>query len=788
MRHVNKILIILFIIPVHLLSQNQTISFQDGVDGYDGTIDTYIDNTTPNSSYGASTSLSWDGAPAEITTFINFNNIFVSQGGSIPNNSYIVSATLTYYVYGSGDNAAVSEVSPSWDNSLTWNQFDFGNDIGSFVGFAESGTVNTYESIDVTSSLSSWISNPSLNHGWIFQFTGNGGSDVYSSERSTVNQRPELTVIFSDNLPANQPTLIAPTDKSTDITLSPQLIVNVTDPENEILEVGYFAHAISSSVNFTIIGIPDTQHYTDNVNNNQYFYDQMNWIVANKDALNIVYVSQLGDCVENGDTYDSEWQVVNTAWTIVEDPVTTGLVDGMPYGLNVGNHDQSSGSTLKYNEYFGISRFQGRAYYGGHYGSDNDNHYELFSAAGMDFIIVDLEYDSTPEQDVLDWGDALLKTYSNRRAIVVSHYIIDADDDAIPNAFGAQGQIIYDNLKDNSNLFFMLCGHRSEEGRRSDVFNGNTIYTLLSDYQGYPNGGNGFLRIMEFRPSENKIYVSTYSPSLNQFEIDGNSQFVLDYDMGSETSQEIANVNNVMSGSNVSFTWSSLSLETEYEWYVEVFDGNNTITSPTWSFITEVEDSSLPVFLSSFTGVRTEKGIYLEWVVESELENAGFIIEKSPGLENGSFSEIASYVYMDELKGRGNASDIKIYSFVDSDILNGHTYFYRLADVATNGAVTYHDAIRIISELDIPDFSLQQNYPNPFNSVTTITFNLPKAIFVEITVFDVQGRNVQTLVNEHKTAGRHHFTFDASNLASGIYYYEMKTSDFNSVKKFILTK
>ncbi len=685
MKYVNIILILLFIIPVKVLSQNQTIIFQDGVDGYDGTIDTYIDNSNPNSSFSSSTSLLWDEAPAKRTTFIRFDNIFVSPGGSIPDNSYIISATLTYYVYDLGDNAIVSEVLSSWDNSLTWNQFDFDNDIGIFIGTAESGTTNTYESIDVTSSLSSWSSNPSLNHGWIFQFTGDGGSRIYSSEWTTVNQRPVLTVVYSENFPPNQPTLISPIDNSTDITLSPSLIVNVSDPENDNLQVNYFARAISSSVNFTIIGVPDTQHYTDNVNNNQYFYDQTNWIVANKDALNVVFISQLGDCVENGDTFDSEWQVVNTAWTMVENPVTTGLVDGMPYGLNVGNHDQSpvnggsTASTLKFNQYFGFSRFQGRMYYGGHYGSDNDNHYELFSASGMDFIIINLEYDTTPEQVVLDWADALLKTYSNRRAILVSHYLIEADDEPSPSAFGTQGQIIYDDLKDNSNLFLMLCGHRTTEGRRSDVFSGNTIHTLLSNYQGRPNGGNGFLRIMEFRPSENKIYISTYSPSLNQYETDSNSEFVLDYNMGSEPIQQIDNVNNVVSGSNVSFTWSSLSPETEYEWYVEVSDGNNTTMGPIWSFTTEEEDISLPVFVSSFTAARSENEIYLEWLVGSELENAGFIIEKSVESESSPFFEIASYVTMDELKGRGNASDIKFYSFVDRDILKGQTYFYRLS-------------------------------------------------------------------------------------------------------------
>ena len=466
--------------------------------------------------------------------------MYASEGGIIPDNSYILSGTLTYYVYNAGDDAQVSTVISSWDETLTWNQFDFGSGIGNTVGMAEAGTANSYKNLDVTESIRNWASAPSSNYGWIFQFTGTDGSDIYSSEWATAQQRPSLTIMYSSNFPPDQPSLLAPDDGSTDVSFSPDLTVYVSDNNANNLEVRYYARAVSSAAAgyFTIIGVPDIQHYTYYPARNQYFYDQTEWIVSQKDALNIVYVSQLGDCVQNGDTNDSEWQVVNAAWTILENPLTTGLAHGIPYGLNVGNHDQtptgggSSASTSKFNEYFGITRFQNRAYYGGHYGSDNDNHYDLFSASGLDFIVINLEYDTTPEQDLLDWVDALLKTYSNLRAIVSSHYLIEPDFDANPNAFGTQRQIIYDNLKDNSNLFLMLCGHRHGEGRRADVYMDNTVYTLLSDYQDYPNGGNGFLRFMEFRPSESTIYVSTYSPSLNQFETDGNSEFVLDYEMG----------------------------------------------------------------------------------------------------------------------------------------------------------------------------------------------------------------------------------------------------------------
>lgn len=284
---------------------------------------------------------------------------------------------------------------------------------------------------------------------------------------------------------------------------------------------------------FAIIGMPDTQHYTDGVGPPEIFMAQTEWIVENIPNYNIVYVSHFGDCVQNGDNGgdDSEWLIVDSAMSIIEDSITTQMLYGMPYGMAVGNHDQSpfgdaDGTTIFYNQYFGVDRFIDRDYYGGHYGSSNDNHFQLFSAENLDFIVIDLEYDLTPDTTVLNWTDSLLQTYSDRRAIINSHYIIGSGN---PGNFGYQGQIIYDSLKHNSNLFLMLCGHISGEGRRMDVYNGDTIYSLLADYQSRANGGNGYLRIMEFFPESNEISVKTYSPYLDVWETDANSEFVLKY-------------------------------------------------------------------------------------------------------------------------------------------------------------------------------------------------------------------------------------------------------------------
>ena len=111
---------------------------------------------------------------------------------------------------------------------------------------------------------------------------------------------------------------------------------------------------------------------------------------------------------------------------------------------------------------------------------------------------------------------------------MVSHYIVGTGN---PAAFGTQGQAIYDNLKDNPNLFLLLCGHICGEGQRSDVFDGTTVRSILTDYQCRTNGGNGWLRIMTFSPANDTITFKTYSPTLNQFETDADSQFTLSYDM-----------------------------------------------------------------------------------------------------------------------------------------------------------------------------------------------------------------------------------------------------------------
>ena len=85
-------------------------------------------------------------------------------------------------------------------------------------------------------------------------------------------------------------------------------------------------------------------------------------------------------------------------------------------------------------------------------------------------------------------------------------------------------------------------------------------------------------------------------------------------------------------------------------------------------------------------------------------------------------------------------------------------------------------------------YSLEQNYPNPFNPTTNIRFGLPKSGLVKMVIYDVLGRVVTTLVNEYKEAGEYTVDFDASAIASGVYFYKIESGSFTDVKKMLLVK
>jgi len=432
--------------------------------------------------------------------------------------------------------------------------------------------------------------------GWLIQSRDLPGGALQTPGAGT---EPVASFTF---IPDIAPTQLSPADEATGLGATPRLRASVPKPIAGNLTVTFFGRVLPPSINtnqdFTIAVLPDTQFYSGTLHGGvpAMFTGQADWLIANRTNLNLAFVSHLGDISQNGQYggNNNEWRNATNAMYRLENPAKTFLTNGIPYGMGVGNHDQTpigtgdAGDTTFFNQFFGVDHFIGYDYYGGHYGTNNNNSFQFFSAGGMDFIIIHLEYDTTPSAAVLAWADNLLKTYPNRRAIVTSHWIVNTGFNA---TFSPQGQQIYQTLKGNPNFFLMVCGHVGGEGQRSDVYEGRTVYSILTDYQSRTNGGNGWMRYYTFSPSHNVIRAFTYSPWLDKYETDADSQFTLPYNMNlndaTNTSFTTIATNLVAAGGVVECLWPKVASGSNYEWYVEVRDeGGNTATSATWHFST----------------------------------------------------------------------------------------------------------------------------------------------------------------------------------------------------------
>ncbi len=234
------------------------VAFQQGVDSYSGTVDTFIRGTDEgDTNFSDETDLEWDDNTDTTTdeiTLIRFTDIFSSEGGPIPDGATIVSAILTYTTTDSssagGDDADVYESLVDWpESTVTWNNFggDAGVDSDEYENLIDSASANsnsTAYSIDVTASLQRWSADPSANLGWIFLPTGSDGVTIYSAEGDTP---PKLTVTY---LPPSTEPPSAPTGLSAIAASSTQIDLSWTD--NADNETGFEVWSSDS------VGTPDT--------------------------------------------------------------------------------------------------------------------------------------------------------------------------------------------------------------------------------------------------------------------------------------------------------------------------------------------------------------------------------------------------------------------------------------------------------------------------------------------------------------------------------------------------
>lgn len=202
----------------------------------------------------------------------------------------------------------------------------------------------------------------------------------------------------------------------------------------------------------------------------------------------------------------------------------------------------------------------------------------------------------------------------------------------------------------------------------------------------------------------------------------------------------------------------------------------------------------IPVELSYFGADARATGVKLNWETATETNNYGFQVLRA-ATKDGPW-EPRGFV-----PGKGSVTQRQTYSFNDnvdvSSLINSgsQNLWYRLKQMDFDGSIQDLDPIMVSLTSTEPDeFSLDQNFPNPFsagssgNPTTTIRYRLPHDEHVILTVYDQFGREVQTILNEKKSAGTHHQLWNASHLSGGTYFIKLNAGLYSSTKKMLLVR
>ena len=310
----------------------------------------------------------------------------------------------------------------------------------------------------------------------------------------------------------------------------------------EILESRYVA-AVDP---FTIAVLPDTQFYSETVPS--IFNAQTDWIVSQRQARNIVFATQLGDLVQNGERGANrnltEWQRADAAMDRLDGNLASNPDGVLPYTALIGNHDyvtvsDKTSGNARYQEFFSPNRYANRSWY--LEGSVNvGGHAVLFQGGGYTFLSLSLQYEALDSD--LQWAQEIIDAYPGVPTLLQTHsYLnptslqrqktIQGNNAGTPNA-GNSGESLFRNFVfHHPQIFLVMNGHFSGEHHQvSTNVAGQSVVEMVMDYQSRTNGGDGWMRLLEFDLEAGKIQARTYSPTLNAFETDANSEFEIQLD------------------------------------------------------------------------------------------------------------------------------------------------------------------------------------------------------------------------------------------------------------------
>ena len=179
-------------------------------------------------------------------------------------------------------------------------------------------------------------------------------------------------------------------------------------------------------------------------------------------------------------------------------------------------------------------------------------------------------------------------------------------------------------------------------------------------------------------------------------------------------------------------------------------------------------ENPLPVEMTAFEGYFVNDAIQLHWETASETNNAGFEVQRAV--------DQAVYETIGYVPGIGTTTEVQQYQFRDKAIpANVSRLMYRLKQIDFDGTQTLSPIVYV--SIPVEATTLSPNYPDPFNPETVIPFQLSNDSHVSLIIYDMQGRAIQTLVDEVRQSGHHEARFIApDHLTSGLYMYQLITS------------
>lgn len=300
---------------------------------------------------------------------------------------------------------------------------------------------------------------------------------------------------------------------------------------------------------FTVAIVPDTQYYAER--HPEILHAQTRWLADQAAERRIAFALHLGD-VTNRNTPE-QWGVARDAFARLDET--------LPYVMALGNHDMGSGGSADgrsslYPEFFPPDRVRARRGFVAAMPTEPDrleNSVWRFSAGGRDWLVLALEFG--PRADVVTWAGGVLAAHPRLPAIIVTHAYLYHDDTrydwrakgpqqegnphgypvaAKPGGVRDGEQLWVDLVSRHESVVLVVNGHVCGDGLgrlRSVTASGHGVQQMLVNFQMLKNGGDGWLRLLEFAADGRRARVRDYSPTLDRWGEGPDHDFTIDIDL-----------------------------------------------------------------------------------------------------------------------------------------------------------------------------------------------------------------------------------------------------------------